>query len=163
MVARRSFLLSLCQAMQEPAGVIPCRGELCWRWTTEDAGRPPQQPGCPGRSDGWGTPAIEPKWRRRLIRAAHGNFTRRASSEAARNGWRGPQGRQPKENPPSLFSVEKTKWATAIAPRSKRPHIGSLAYRVPTFAIQSKPIIQACPNTRRLIQKRTLYIKREKF
>ena len=85
MVARRSFLLS------------------------EDAGRPPQQPGCPGRSDGWGTPAIEPKWRRRLIRAAHGNFTRRASSSGAWNGWRGPQGRQPKENPPSLFSVEKTK------------------------------------------------------
>ena len=107
--------------------------------------------------------AAGPLRRRGLVRAAPGDFIRRASSAGARGGRCVPQGRQPKENPPSLFSVEKTKWATAIAPRSKRPHIGSLAYRVPTFAIQSKPIIQACPNTRRLIQKRTLYIKREKF
>lgn len=40
-----------------------------------------------------------------------------------------------------LFSVEKIKWARAIEPRDKRPHIGNYAHRDPTFAMQSKPII----------------------
>lgn len=69
--------------------------------------------------------AAGPLRRRGLVRAAPGDFIRRASSAAARGGRCVPQGRQPKENPPSLFSVEKIWAAIDTGCGSHKPWQGS--------------------------------------
>ena len=51
-----------------------------------------------------------------------GDHRRAASGSGARGGWCVQQGRQPKENPPSLFSVEKTKRANPCSPVLRENH-----------------------------------------
>lgn len=57
-----------------------------------------------------------------------------------------PQSRQPKENPPSLFSVEKTKWARAIEHKDKISYMEPYAQMDGACAMRKSLSDTCCAN-----------------